>query len=173
VVVDLKGALPPVPLFRLFPDGEPVPESVASLGRFRLKIQGLPEGEYRVSVMGNLLKTFDADDLAEGVDLLDGVGAEPSQKKGGKVDRKNYSSAEGLLWMDAWDRLFDACQAKDRPRYSLRQDQMKLLPDYVPGYPERFATLMTQWFEDANRELDAMDDGIAAEPREIRIELVR
>jgi endoglucanase len=154
VTIDLAGLRPPVPLGLELERGMPAPPELGRLGRLTVRLSGpLPAARYRVEVDGAALGRFTPRELAAGVDLMAGARPRVVPRRPAKTSDASCQERGGHPFVDDYYCLWDLCQAKDRTRILLRGDQLRLLPDYVPNYLERYAALLRDWLEAASRTI--------------------
>lgn len=168
--IDLGKTTPPVPFLLELDKGAPVSTELAALGRFELRLSGLPAKRYAVAWNGVALGTFTARELEKGIDLL--AGATPRTGKHMQLvhpNDKHCGAATGAPFVDEYYCLWDLIHAKDLLRNVTRADNTRGLPDTEPGYPDRYLKVATEWFAKMQGDLDARDDKLRALPHVVSI----
>ena len=156
VTIDLTGLAPPVPLALEFEKGMPVPAEATRLSQLGFKVTGLGPGKrYKLDLDGEALGSFSGRTLAAGVDLMAGARARAAPKRYAKPVDASCRATSGNPFLRDYYCLWDLCQAKDRISIALRSDEIRKLPDHVPGFLERYRALMTEWLTAATQAIAA------------------
>lgn len=172
--IDVKDAAP-VPL--VINSGDATDLSSPELARLRslqLRLQGLPAGRYRVRLGDVDAGVFTDKQIKDGVDVMPKTlkPPPPTTNPGPPETRPTLSSCKatsGNPLQNDYDCLFELLLEKDALRITLRNEKTRTLPDYVPGYLDRFWSLGNEWIAAVDADVTAKARAMRTTPKTLTI----
>jgi lysophospholipase L1-like esterase len=157
VSVDVGMALPPVP----FVLSQSQVKSVASAELSALKsliwrVSGLAaQARYHVMLDSVSVGRFTGDELARGVDVMQGAETRAPLSAQARKDLEACSLKTGYSYVNDYECLFDMIVKRDLLVAATRGDRIRDLPDFAAIGHSAYLTFMQSWMDSTNAAIDA------------------
>ncbi len=174
LVLDVHDAAP-VPLVISASDATDLSApALATLRSLQLRLGGLPAGRYRVRLGDVEAGVFSERQLREGVDVMPATRKPPPPLTNPAPPEPRPKllacrATTGNPLQNDFDCLVDLLLEKDALRVSLRHEKTRTLPDYVPGYLDRFWELGHEWMAAVDADVTARARALRTTPKTLTL----
>ncbi len=144
--------------------------TLVAQGSLVVSFAGLPPRQRFVLKAGTLeVGHFTGAQLGAGVDVM---ATAPGRVAPGpeRADLAVCEAVTGNPWANDVSCLFNVLYGRDQLRISMRHEKTRGLPNSVPGFLERYATLQDEWMEAVEHDLAARVRGMVVKPHTLSLE---
>jgi len=157
VSVDVGMALPPVPFVLSHTQVKSVASAeLSALKSLVWRVSGLEaQASYHVMLDSVSVGRFTGEELARGVDVMQGAETRASLSAQARKDLEACSLKTGYSYVNDYDCLFDMIVKRDLLVAATRGDRMRDLPDFGVVGHSAYLTFMQSWMDSTNAAIDA------------------